>query len=294
MIRIAVVDAGDYRRFRYLGTRRLKRVWINYGKEGKKDFKKNIKKVKTFGRFMTDRGGHFFVLGSFVNLTKKEVMTIITSNKVHYRFPLKLITSNFWANLSSRAKAILPVLGVFANKKGIASPGMDLIAEYSGYKSKDNAEISAGLKELDLKGLMKIKKSGRHYIYYLQDIARWHRGTSFFPIFKLGMILNHAWANLNPSEKALYPVLGVKAKINAARAIDSGCFAVGDVSKIKKYCKWAGISRRSFYRAYEGLIKKDFMIEDFDRKYVYGIFVENSQYVYEIVKEIRRYPTDIF
>ncbi|MBA7555712.1 hypothetical protein ES705_48393 [subsurface metagenome] len=108
------------------------------------------------------------------------------------------------------------------------------------------------------------------------------------------MVLNHAWAMLTPSEKALYPVLGVKAKINAARAIDSGCFAIGEVGMVKKYFKWAGISRKSFYRAYEGLIEKDFIIEDFDRKNVYGIFVENSQYVYEIVKEIHQYPTDIF
>jgi len=166
---------------------------------------------------------------------------------------------------------------------------MDIIAEYSGYKSKDNAEISAGLKELELKGLIKIRKYGRHYIYYLQDIARWHKGTSFFPIFKLGMILNHAWANLTPSEKALYTVLGVKAKINSARAIDSECFAIGDVGKIKKYCKWAGISRRSFYYAYEGLIKKDLIIEDFDRKNVYGIFVEKPQYGYGILEEKNQY-----
>ena len=289
MIRIAVVDAGDYRRFRYLGTRRLKRVWINYGKEGKKDFKKNIKKVKTFGRFMTDRGGNFFIISSFVYLYKKEIMTIIVRNKIHYRFPLRLVTSNFWANLSSRGKAILPVIGVFANKKGIASPGIRKIAEYSGYKSENKQEVFDGIKELDLKGLMKIKKSGRHYIYYLQDIARWHRGTSFFPIFKLGMVLNHAWANLTPSEKALYPVLGVKAKINSARAIDSECFAIGDVSKIKKYCKWAGISRMSFYNAYEGLIERDFIIEDFDRKNVYGIFVEKPQYGYGILEEKNQY-----
>ena len=278
MTKIAIVDEGDLRRFRYLGTRRLKRVWINYGKEGKKDFKKNIKKVRTFGRFLTDRGSKVFVITSSLSLSKKEIMTIIIKNKVHYRLPLGLIRSGIWANLSSRAKAILPVIGVFANKKGIASPGIRIIAEYSGYKSKDNAEISAGIKELELKGLMKIKKSGRHYIYYLQDIARWHRGTSFFPIFKLGMILNNAWAKITPSGKALYPVLGVKAKINSARAIDSECFAIGEVSKIKKYCRWAGISKRSFYNAYAELIEKGFIIEDFDRKNVYGIFVEERQY----------------
>jgi len=178
----------------------------------------------------------------------------------------------------SRGKGNIPVLGVFANKKGIASPGIKLIAEYAGYKSEDHAEISASLKELELKGLIKIKKVGRHYIYYLQDIARWHRGTSFFPIFKKGMILNYAWADLTPSGKALYIVIGVKAKINAARALDEDCFAIGEVKKIKKYCKWAGISKRSFYNAYAELIKKGFIAEDFERKNVYGVFVEPRVY----------------
>ncbi len=278
MTRIAIVDAGDLRRFRYLGTKRRKRVWLDVEKIRKKRFKKIIKKVKNFGRFKTDRGGNVFIIGSFVNLTKKEVMTIIVSNKINYRLPLGLIRSNIWANLSSRAQAILPVIGVFADKKGIAYPGIRKIAEYSGYKSEDHAEVSAGIAELDLKGLMKIKKSGRHYVYYLQGIARWHHGRGFFPIFKEGMILNCAWARLTPSGKALYIVLGVKAKVNSARAIDSECHAIGEVDKIKKYCKWAGISRMSFYRAYEELIKEGFIIEDFDRKNVYGIFVEERQY----------------
>ncbi|GAJ08792.1 unnamed protein product [marine sediment metagenome] len=57
MMRIAFVDKNDSRRFKYLGTNRLKRVYINYGKEGKKDFKKNIKKVRIISRFLTVGGG---------------------------------------------------------------------------------------------------------------------------------------------------------------------------------------------------------------------------------------------
>lgn len=276
MIRIAIVDAIDYRRFRYLGTKRRKRVWVDEKKERKKEFKKIIKKVRILGRFLTDRGGQVWLIISFLSLSKKEIMTVIVNYKVHYRIPLRLITSGIWANLSSRAQAILPVLGVFANKKGIASPGLRTIAEYSGYKSENKQEVINGLKELAVKGLIRITKSGRHYVYYLQDIARWHRGTSFFPIFKKGMVLNYAWAKFTPSEKALYPVLGLKAKINAARAIDEDCFAIGEVRDIEKYYKWAGISRKSFYRAYAGLIKKVFIQEDFDKKYTYGVFVEKD------------------
>ncbi|MBA7582733.1 hypothetical protein ES708_24670 [subsurface metagenome] len=276
MIRIAVVDAGDYRRFRYLGTKRRKRVWVDEKKERKKEFKKIIKKVRILGRFLSDRGGQVWVISSFLSLSKKELMTIIVNYKVHYRFPLRLITSGIWATLSQPAQAILPVIGVHANEKGIARPGIKTIAKYSGYKSENNQEVYDGIKELELKGLMKIKKVGRHYVYYLSDIARWHRGTSFFPIFKQGMVLNYAWAKRTPSAKALYIVLGLKAKINAARAIDEDCFAIGEVKDIDKYCKWAGISRKSFYRAYAELIKKVFINEDFDRKYTYGIFVEKD------------------
>ncbi|GAI93276.1 unnamed protein product, partial [marine sediment metagenome] len=93
-----------------------------------------------------------------------------------------------------------------------------------------------------------------------------------------GMIMNCAWAKFTPSEKTLYIVLGLKAKINSARAIDEDCFAIGEVSDIKKYCKWAGISRKSFYRVYAGLIKKLFIDEDFDRKYIYEIFIEKDPF----------------
>ncbi|GAI68569.1 unnamed protein product [marine sediment metagenome] len=277
-MRIAFVDENDLRRFKYLGTKRLRRVWVDVRKERKRQIKKILKKVRIISRFLTDRGGQVWLIISFLSLTKKEIMTIVSTYKIHYRFPLRLVTSGIWATLSQPAQAILPVIGVFANKKGIASPGIRIIAKYSGYESKDHAEVSAGLKELEIKGLMKIRKCGRHHIYYLSEIARWHRGTSFFPILKQSMILNYAWAKFNPSEKALYIVLGLKAKINAARAIDEDCFAIGEVSDINKYCKWAGISRKSFYRAYAGLTKKIFIAEDFDRKYIYEIFIEKDPF----------------
>ena len=171
-------------------------------------------------------------------------------NNNHYRLPLKLISSHVWGKLNSPAKAILPVLGVFADRIGKAWPGIKLIAKYAGYK--DIRYIRIGMDNLIGNEVIGRQKEGRHYVYFLNDIAIWEKGRSYFPIYK-SMVLKGTWARLTACEKSLYIVLGEKARVNNPNMIDSDLHAEGYIDKISKYCKFAGISRWSFERTYSRL-----------------------------------------
>ena len=195
---------------------------------------------------------------------------LIIREDIHYRLPLRLINSYIWASLIPPAKAILPVLGVFANKDGKAWPGVKLIAKYAGYK--DLRYIRSGMKDLIGNKVINRKKQGRHYIYFLTDIAIWKRGRSYFPIYK-NMILKGTWAKLTSSEKSLYIVLGEKAKVNDPDITGSDLHASGYIKHINKYCKFAGISRWSLEPAYLRLNNCSLINfwEDEDI-YTYGIY----------------------
>ena len=175
-------------------------------------------------------------------------------NNLHYRLPLILINSYVWAGLISPAKAILPILGVYANKEGKAWPGVKLIARLAGYK--DLRRVRSGMNDLIKNNLVIREKPGRHYIYYLADLAIWKRGRSWFPIYK-NMILGGIWGNLTASEKALYVVLGSKAKVNDPEIEETIWHASGDIRSFKKYYEYAGISRWSFENAYSRLAYKE-------------------------------------
>jgi hypothetical protein len=195
----------------------------------------------------------------------------MTNEYMHYRLPLKLINSYTWAELNYPGRAILPVLGVYADKNGRAWPGIRIIAELAGYS--DLRYIRSGMEYLIKNKLVIREKPGRHYIYYLTDLAIWKPGRSYLPIYKEAMILSRKWAGLTPSEKSLYPVLGNKAKINDPEVLDSEFHAIGNIYKVKEYIEWAGISRWSFYNAYYGLNHKG-LIEFWSEEdpYRYGIY----------------------
>ena len=194
---------------------------------------------------------------------------MIDKKIIHYRIPLKLINSYLWASLNQSAKAILPVIGVHCNKNGISFPSIKLMAKLAGYKT--NRYIRVGINDLIKNVLMSKKKEGRHNVYFLTDLALWKRGRSFFPIYKEGMILSGLWAKMTPTEKALYIVLGEKAKINDPEVLNLGYHAIGNINKVCNYIKYAGITKPSFYTAYEGLCKKGYIEFNQDKKYRYGI-----------------------
>jgi len=182
------------------------------------------------------------------------------SNKnIHYRLPLKLITSYTWAGLTKPAKAILPIIGVHIDLKSKACwPKVETIAELAGYTKLKS--IRLGMSDLIKNKVVIRKKEGRHYVYSLTDLSFCERGRSYFPIYKEAMIISRKWASLTSSEKSLYPVFGNKSKILDPEIEDTEIHAVGHIDKINKYTKWAGISRRGWNTACAGLEHKDLVI----------------------------------
>ena len=171
-----------------------------------------------------------------------------------------LLNKYIWAMLNKPAKAILPVIGVFINKEGETYIRVNTIMEYTGYKKK--TEIIAGIKSLlDLGIITRHKqKKYKNYIYKLSDVAKWKRGRSYFPIDKNEMILNYRWAELSSIEKSLYVVLGTKSIINSPDKPDD-YYGIGTARPVEKYCKWAGINKPSFYKAFRGLVNKELIID---------------------------------
>jgi hypothetical protein len=190
---------------------------------------------------------------------------------IQYRLPLELINSYIWAELNYPARAILPVIGVHIDLRvNRARPGIPLISDLSGYSNLEY--VRAGINDLINHNLIVRQKEGRHNVYSLTALSFCKRGRSYFPIYKGAMIISRKWAGLTPSEKSLYLVLGNKAKINDPEVLGSEFHAIGDIYEPKKYIEWAGISRRSFKRAYEGLNHKS-LIEFWEEDpYRYGVY----------------------
>ena len=193
--------------------------------------------------------------------------------EVHYRIPLKLINSYTWANLIKSARAILPVIGIHINLEiNQAWPGIPLISDLSGYGNL--SFVRAGINDLINHNLIVRQKEGRHRIYSLTDLSFCKQG-SYFPIYKEAMIISRKWAGLTPCEKSLYPVLGIKAKINDPDVEDSGFHAIGHIyhSEINEYIEWAGISRSSFYNTYQSLNHKNLIEREDIYSHSYRIYV---------------------
>ena len=195
------------------------------------------------------------------------------NENIHYRLPLKLINSYLWAKLNYPGRAILPVIGVHIDlriNRGLRR--IDLISVLSGYSNL--GYVRNGINDLINHNLIVRQKEGRHRIYSLTDLSFCKQG-SYFPIYKEAMIISRKWAGLTPCEKSLYPVLGIKAKINDPDVEDSGFHAIGHIyhSEINEYIEWAGISRSSFYNTYQSLNHKNLIEREDIYSHNYGIYV---------------------
>ena len=63
-----------------------------------------------------------------------------------YFIPLKLVSWGGWRKINHSARAILPVIGLHANKPGRSFPGIKLISKLSGVHKAHN--VHKGLKSL--------------------------------------------------------------------------------------------------------------------------------------------------
>lgn len=126
-----------------------------------------------------------------------------------YRLPLKLVTWGGWRKINHPARAILPVIGLHADKSGKSFPGIKLISKLSGYK--DLRRVRQGICSLIKAGFLKREKEGRHNVYYLVNDAIW-LGGSYFPMNEY-LFIKGWWAKLLSCEKAVFVVLAVKGAI---------------------------------------------------------------------------------
>ena len=203
-----------------------------------------------------------------------------TKDNVHYRLPLILINSGDWAKINLAARVILPVIGVHANEKGEAFPGMLLISKLSGYK--DLRTVRGGINSLIKAGLLsKTKRKtrvGRHNIYQLLGNTIWRKGHSYFPIYK-DVIEEGYWADLSPSEVSVLVVMGVKAVINNPEAkelrelLEIPIFGIGTLQR-KEMIKFSGVSGSAFDYAVKGLMSKGWINLKDEYRYNYEVYLK--------------------
>lgn len=201
-----------------------------------------------------------------------------------YRLPLRLITQGKWLRIMHSAKAILPVLGLHADNSGISFPGVKIIQELSGIKSRSTIiEATRSLIDLDL---LEKNKEGRRNVYILKPPAIW-AGASYYPMSEEFILTE--WITLSYIEKAVFGVLAVKAVINDPDLLDisleitansppwihrfiefgdtENVFGKGLIQK-KKWIRLAGIARRSWNEAIEGLIEKSQIVLSEENDYI--------------------------
>lgn len=165
--------------------------------------------------------------------------------------------------MGAPARAVLPVIGVFANQAGEAFPGIKLISKLSGYK-RYHLIYKAIFTLISMDLVRKEKRRtrrGRHNVYYLTEKATWF-GHSYFPFLK-SVIEAGYWANLTSCEKAAFGVLATKGSVERAKR-DSGdpdVHCQGDIYP-KKYIPLSGVSKQGFYNGLYGLSHKEWVFLD--------------------------------
>lgn len=180
-----------------------------------------------------------------------------------------------WSNISTAAKAVLPVIACHCDEHGKAFPGQETIAALSRLDIKT---VRQGIKDLDgFPGftweyfLTRHGKRGKYY--KLKFPQKGENGRSFF--FYNGIIRSGTWSELKPTAKALYPVMryfsyydaeedenveydNLEFKERFAKRRWELCSA-----EIGRLAEFAGINRRSVGDAIKSL-QKNFLIEPYD------------------------------
>lgn len=176
-----------------------------------------------------------------------------------YFIPLKLVSWGGWRKISHSARAILPVIGLHADKSGRSFPGIKLISKLSGIHKAHN--VHKGLKSLIENELLVKEKEGRRNVYYLANQAI-VMGGSYFPMAEY-LFEEDWWAKLLPCEKAIFVVLAVKASIDDPDVPDEfneefeeGKVHAHGVLQPTKWTRLAGISKPSWYSGLYGLNEK--------------------------------------
>jgi len=188
-----------------------------------------------------------------------------------YRLPLKLVTWGSWRKISHSARAILPVIGLHADRSGKSFPGIKKIMEMSGYYKAST--VRKGLRSLMENELLTKGREGRHNAYNLNKDVIW-KGGSYFPMAEY-LFTKGWWAKLLPCEKAVFIVLAVKGAIEnpdvpeefTEEALDEKIHSHGIIQPTK-WLILAGVNKQSWYNALSGLCKKHWIGMTKNNEYV--------------------------
>jgi len=190
------------------------------------------------------------------------------NNGLHSRMAREIIEQGYWAKLRTSSQAIYPSILKFINKNGLAFPSLRTLAIVSGVTEKTAGKGVQGLEGLP--GFRKIRKISRHghtiYNYTIKEPLPDYQHTIWF---SHSYINGGNWSKLNPTAKAVLPVL----KCFASWDIEPYCeleeieyipIEHREIYKGRKYdfmnaeeaniCELAGITKKSLPNAYRSLI----------------------------------------
>jgi len=214
------------------------------------------------------------------------------TSKIDYQgfflFDRRLIRDMIWAKISQAAKAVYPVIGVYANNEtGIAFPSEETLATLTGRTEKT---VRAGIRGLDqIEGfnwLHYVTKHGRRAKKYkLPVVAKDNRKGNVFG-FRRSIIEGGNWSQLTPSGQSLYPVMRHFGHLHFEEYIElpevesteyeynNREFDLCD-AELPVLAEYAGLTRNSVLAAL-GNLEKCFLIRTDGRKW--RVFIKPPYY----------------
>ncbi|MBZ0256751.1 helix-turn-helix domain-containing protein [bacterium] len=130
-----------------------------------------------------------------------------------FKFDKSIVTEKVWAKLPSASKTIYPVIGTFANKQGMAFPGVDTIAQVSGVCEKT---VRTGVKSLVLPDHLEIKKKPNkrgHYQFFYTFKSTPESKTGFFGFNKV-IVQGQNWSLASQAAHAVYITMRAFDSVN--------------------------------------------------------------------------------
>ncbi|MCF8069239.1 MAG: helix-turn-helix domain-containing protein [Desulfobacterales bacterium] len=216
------------------------------------------------------------------------------NNTNFFRWEKYLIESGKWAKLPPASKAVFPVIAWHCNKDGNAFPSEQTIAILSGLSEKTVREGTKGLWGFSgFNFSFYITKRGKRAKRYHIDLPTNPKKGTVFPFYKNIMDGGH-WHLLNPTGKALYPVMRNFGffDIEQYADLEDLDFSFGDFDEVypdRKYdlceaeksvlAELAGISERSVDSALDNL-EEFLLVETIGQGTMWKVYLKSKDGLY--------------